>query len=143
MSSAPDEGYQRGAGLEAELARERLRSSRLSSGRLLAFGALAAGAALAIFASPWALIAISLPAALFFGFLIFRHGPVEEGIRALEAEALLINERAERIGGRRRERPVPETCEEYARGLEAPPPESFPLEAGVLADLDLLSGPRS
>src|SRR5262245_62100780 len=139
MSLAADEGPDRAGALDAELARERQRSSRLSAARAITFAAALAGVALALFSSPWAVLWLALPALVLFAVLILRHGAVRARIAALEAEALLIRERAERVGGRRRERPVPEPFEEYGRGLESPPPQSFPLEAGVLDDLNLLS----
>lgn len=127
----------------------RSRSGTISLIRLLSF--LVSATALAFFAaSPsWPLGILSALGPVVFVVAFLRHGAVLEEISWLEGERTLLEERKERLTGRRRSRPVSLSGEEsripLERGLTAgaAAPLGFDLEPGVIDDLDLVGGPRS
>ena len=139
------------AGIASQRAAAAAASRKLSWIRLAAFGALAAGIFLAASGSSlWFLLLLSLPGLSGFAWAFSRHGKVLDRMALLEAATTLLEERRERLAGRRRTRPLPPvegiSAPPAAEGAPAAPPageSGFDLEAGVLDDLDLLQGRRS
>ncbi len=133
--------------LDAEIARLTDRSRRFTALRLIAFLVFIAGL-FGAFESPWSPVFIALPALVVFVVALFRHGAVLDRQRIAENRRLLLTEQLGRQTNRRRGRAAPDvpsdpTPLEAGLSVFAPEGESFPIDAGVTDDLEILSGPRN
>ncbi len=123
-------------------------SRRLSLVRMGTFAALAFGIVFTV-SDPWYFLWIPCLALAAFVFAFLRHGKVLQKISLLEAETTLLQERKERLTGRRRSRPPSISGDLLRYPLEPglwearDEPRCFEIESAVLDDLDLVGGSRS